>query len=128
MIYSSHQKHKSLDQTPRKMNWFVLQGNIALLTHGRALMRTLIAIFSRDWKVFSCMQSKSAHIVFGQCTFPISLIMLLSARESGLNARHIVITLTSFTPVCNLKSILVEMVNFAMVKVDNLCKTRLIAV
>ena len=54
--------------------------------------------------------------------------MLLSYPRSGVNAPHIVIDLNYFTLVCNVISVLVEMVNFALVKVDNFCKNKLIAV
>ena len=56
------------------------------------------------------------------------IIVLLSYPQSGLNAIHIVSALNLFTPVCNVMSVLVEMVNFAIGKVDNFCKNKLIAV
>ena len=54
--------------------------------------------------------------------------MLLLDPQSGVNALHIVIALKYFTLVCKVISVLVEMVNFMMVKVDNFCKNKLIAV
>ena len=54
--------------------------------------------------------------------------MLLSYSQSGVNALHVVIALDYFIFVCNVLSVLVEMVNFSMVKVDNFCKNKLIAV
>ena len=54
--------------------------------------------------------------------------MLLSYPQPGVNALHIVIALNHFTLVCNVISVVVEMVSFAMVKVDNFCKNKLIAV
>ena len=56
------------------------------------------------------------------------IIVLLSYPQSGVNAIHIVIALYLFKLACNLISVLVEMVNFIMVKVDNFCKNKLIAV
>ena len=55
------------------------------------------------------------------------IIVLLSYPQSGVNALHIVIALKYFTLVCNVKSVLVKMVNFAMVKVDIYCKKKLTA-
>ena len=53
--------------------------------------------------------------------------MLLSCLESGVNALNIVIAPNCFTLVCNVMSILVEMLKIAMVKVDSFCKNKLIA-
>ena len=58
---------------------------------------------------------------------PLRLIVLISYPQSGVNVLHIVNTLSYFTLVRNVISILVDMVNFAMVKVDNFCKNKLIA-
>ena len=55
------------------------------------------------------------------------IIVLLSYPQSGVNALHIVIALNYFTFVCTVISVLVQMVNFAMLKVDNFCKKILIA-
>ena len=54
--------------------------------------------------------------------------MLLSYPESVVNPRHIVSALNFFTLVCNVISVLVEMVMFTMVKIDNISKNKLIAV
>ena len=54
--------------------------------------------------------------------------MLLSNPQSGVNALHIVIALIDFTLVSNVISVLVEVVNFATVKVNNSCKKKMIAV
>ena len=54
--------------------------------------------------------------------------MLLSYAQLGVNALHIVIALNYFTLVCNLITVLVDLVIFAMVKVDNFCKNKLIDV
>ena len=48
------------------------------------------------------------------------ILVLLSYPQSGVNALHVVVALNYFTLVCNEKSIFVEMMNFAMVKVDTL--------
>ena len=54
--------------------------------------------------------------------------MLLSYRESGVNALRIVTALNSFTLACHVTSVLVDVANFAMVKVENFCRNKLIAV
>ena len=54
--------------------------------------------------------------------------MLLSYPQSGVNALHIVIALSYFTLVCNVISVLVEMMKFTIAEVDNFCKSYLIAV
>ena len=54
--------------------------------------------------------------------------MLYFYPKSAANALHIVIIAFNYlTLVCNVISILVEMVKIAMVKVDNFCKKELIA-
>ena len=54
--------------------------------------------------------------------------MLLSYPQSGVNALHILIALKNVTLVSNKKSILVEMLDFAVIQVDNFCKKELITV
>ena len=54
--------------------------------------------------------------------------MLLSYPPSGVNRLHTVIAVDYFSLVCNAISVPVEIVNFTMVKVDNFCKNKLIAV
>ena len=56
------------------------------------------------------------------------IIVLLSNPQSVMKALKIVIALNYFTIVCNVISVLVEMLNFAMVKVDNFFKNKIIAV
>ena len=56
------------------------------------------------------------------------IIVPLSYPQSGVSVLHIVNALIYFILVCNVVSVLVEMVNFAMVKVDNFCKNKIIAV
>ena len=70
------------------------------------------------------MQSLPEQFVFGQNTSPMRIIVLLSHPQSGVTALHIVIALIHFTLVCNVISVLVEMLYFAMVKVDNFCKNK----
>ena len=55
------------------------------------------------------------------------ITVLLSYPQSGVNALHIVIAPNYFTFVFNVISVLVEMVNFAIVKVGNFCKNKMIA-
>ena len=54
--------------------------------------------------------------------------MLLSYRESGVNALRNVTALNSFSLACHPTSVLVDVANFAMVKVENFCRKKLIAV
>ena len=53
--------------------------------------------------------------------------MFLLYPKLGVNALHIVIVPSYFTLVCNVTSVLAQMVTFAMVKVDNFCLNKLIA-
>ena len=101
--------------------------NIAELAHRRA-MRTLITASAERLKSPLCRRSLPEHCVFGQYTSTMRLIVLLLNPQSGVNTLHIVIALNHLTLVCNVTSVLVEMVNFAMVKVDNFCKNNLVAV
>ena len=57
----------------------------------------------------------------------MKIIVLLSYPQAGVNALHIVTALNYFTLVCNVISVLVEMVNFAIVEVDIFCKNYLVA-
>ena len=54
--------------------------------------------------------------------------MLLSYPQSGVNALHFVIALKVFTLVSNKKSILVQMLDFAVAQVDNFCRNEFITV
>ena len=54
------------------------------------------------------------------------IIVLLSYPQSV--TLHIVIALKNVTPVSNKKSILVEMIDFAVTQVDNFCKNELVTV
>ena len=54
--------------------------------------------------------------------------MLLSYPRSEVNALHIVIALKKATLVSNKKSVLVEMLDFAVTQFDNFCKNELIPV
>ena len=53
------------------------------------------------------------------------IILLLSYPQSDVKALHIATALSYSTLVCNFIVVLVEMVNFANVKVDNFCKNKL---
>ena len=59
---------------------------------------------------------------------PIRKIVLLSYPQSGVNALHIVIALKNVKLVRNKKLVPVEMFDFAVTQVDNLCKNELITV
>ena len=56
------------------------------------------------------------------------IMTLLSYPQSGVNALHIVIVLKNVTLVSNVKSILVEIFDFAVTQIDNICKNELITV
>ena len=74
------------------------------------------------------MQAKlPEQFVFGQHTSPMRLIVLWHYPKSGENAPHIVDALNFFTPVCNVISVLVDMVSFAIDEVDNFWKNKFIA-
>ena len=103
------------------------KGNIVHLTRRRALRALMVASFKRLQSLFLCRQSLSEHVVFGQNTFLIGLVKILSYRQPGVNALHIVIALIYFTFVCHLISVPVEVLNFAMVKFENFRKIKLIA-
>ena len=53
---------------------------------------------------------------------------LLSYPQTAVNALHIVIALNDVTLVSNKISILVEMFDFAVTQVDNLCKKEMLTV
>ena len=55
-------------------------------------------------------------------------IVLMSYPQSGVNALHNVNALKKVTLVSNKKSILVEMLDFAVTQVDNFCRNELITV
>ena len=111
----------------RKKNLFDLQKNIAHLAHRRAMRTLLMTSADRLKNIF--VQAKFTRI-FGNRTIhvPMRWIVLLSYAQLGVNALHIVIALNYFTLVCNLITVLVDLVIFAMVKVDNFCKNKLIDV
>ena len=58
----------------------------------------------------------------------MGIIALLSYPQSGVKALHIVIAVKNITLVSNIKSILVEMFDFAVTQVNNFCKNELITV
>ena len=96
------------------------------LTRGRT-SRTRIVAFAKSLKSL-CTQGISGNIVIVPNTPPIGSILLLTNRYSGLNELHIVIARNYFRLVCNLKTVLLEVMKFAMVKVDIFCKSELIPV
>ena len=123
----SLQKCKALGQTTRKGNLLDLQKEYcAPCTQTR--IADIDNRFCRVIEKSLCRQSLPEHFVFGQYTSPMIIIVLMSYPQSMVNALHIVIAINYFTFVCNVISVLVEVVNFAMVKVDNFCKNKLIAV
>ena len=81
--------------------------------------------FFQDFQVFLRTQSFSEHISFERYKFTIGFMILNSKRQSGVIVLRIVIALNNFTLVCNVISVLVEVVNFVIVKVDNFCKYRI---
>ena len=58
----------------------------------------------------------------------MSIKVLLSYLQLGVNALHIVIALTNVTVVSNKLSILVEVFDFAVTQVDKFCNNELITV
>ena len=67
-----------------------------------------------------CTQDNSEQIVLAQNTFPLNLKMLLSYRQSGVSVLHIVCALNCFSRFRNVVTVLVDVVIFTMVKVENL--------
>ena len=123
----SLQKCEALDQATRKRNFFHLQKE-----HCAPGTQTRIADIDNRFcrgieKSFCAGKVLPEHFVFGQYTSPLRIIVLSSYPQSGVNALQIVIALNYFTFVCNVISVLVEMVNLAMAKVDSFCKNKLIA-
>ena len=117
----SLQKCKLLDQATSNRNFFDLQKEYC--AHD-----TQTRIAGIDIRFCRKIEKFTEQFVFGQYTSPMRIIVLLSYPQSGVSALHIVIALKNLPLVCNVISVLVEMVNFAMVKVDNFCMNRLIAV
>ena len=105
----------------------IFRRNIPHLAH-RFALRTLIIASAKRLKSVLCRQNLPKHFVFGQYTSPMGIIVLLLYPQSGLNALHIVTPLKIVPLVSNKKSILVEMFDFALTQVDNLCKNELITV
>ena len=99
--------------------YLIFKRNIAHLTHRRALRALIIASAERLKSLF--VQAKFTQ--FGQYTSPMIILALLSYAQSEL---HIVNALKNVTLVSNKKSILVEMLDFAVTQVDNFCKNELI--
>ena len=97
------------------------------MAHRRVLL-TLIVASAERLKSFLFKQSLPQHFVVGKYTSPMKLILLLSYPQSGVNVLHIAIALNYFTLVCNVTSVLVEMVKFEMVKNDIFRKNKKIAV
>ena len=54
----------------------------------------------------------------------MTLVVLLSYPQSGVNALHIVIALNYFKLVRSVILVFVEVVTFAMVRVDNVSKNK----
>ena len=106
---------------------WIFERNLAHLAH-RLALRTLIIASAERLKSLFMRQRLPEYVVFGQYMSPMRVLVLLSNPQSGVNALHIVSALNYFTLVCNVISVLVEMVIFAMVEVDNFCNNKLIAV
>ena len=123
----SLQKCKPFDQTTKKGICLIFKRNSAHLGD-RCALRSLIIVSVERFKSLSCRQNLPEQFVFGQYTSPMRVIVLLSYPQSGVKALYIVTALKYFTLVCNVMLVFVEMVNFAMVKVDNFCTIKLIAV
>ena len=122
----SLQKCKPPAKRQEKGTCLISKRNIAHLTQRRAL-RTLIIASAERLKSLFFRQSLPELFLFGQYTSPRRIIVLLSYPQSGVNALHIVFAPKYFTLVGNVTSVLVKMVNFTVVKVDNFCKNKLIA-
>ena len=104
----------------------IFKKKIAHLAQRRALWTLIIASAKRLKSLFLCIKVyrtlciRTLH-VHNEIN---SAIVLPTIR---LNARHIVNSLSYFTLVWNVISVLVEMANLPIVKIDNFCKNKLIA-
>ena len=117
----------ALAKRQEKGGCLIFDRNIAHLAHRRAL-RLMIIASAEKLKNLIVQAKLPEKFVFGQYTSPMRTIVLLSYSESRVNVLHIIIALDYFTLVCKVISVLVEVVNFAMVKVKNFCKKKMIAV
>ena len=86
------------------------------------------SLLPTDGEIFLCTKSFPEHFLFGQCTLSVRLIMLLSYWQSRLIVLHIVIALTYITLVCNLFLVLVQVLVFPIVKVEDFFNFELITV
>ena len=112
MFFESLQNYISPGETSRKTKYFVLQREDCAPD-----MWTCIEDVKRFCREFE--KSFCACIVYPNTLLSDTTIMPLSFRQSGVNVRRIVTALIYFTIVCILKSVLVELMTFEMVKVDN---------
>ena len=94
----------------------IFKKDIAQLAHRHAL---------RTWIIASAKRLKS---LFVEAKFTGTLCIRTIHIPNEGNSTIIVNALNFFTVFHNVISVFVEMVNFAMVKVDNFCKNKLIAV
>ena len=113
-----------LDRSQRKGICLISKRNIARLAHRRT-SRTLIITSAKRLKSLFVQAKFTDSFVLGQYTSPMKLIVLLSYPQSKVNALHIVIAPNYFFLICNVISVPVEMVIFAMVKFENTGENKL---
>ena len=125
LIFVSVQKYTSFGHTPGETNLFVLQTDYSAPDSWTAL-RTLKVASAEVLKRLFALKSFPQHISFAQCTITISGTKQLSYRKSGVSVLYLVNALNKFTFVCNVASVLAEMAQFALIKVDIFCKCPII--
>ena len=116
-----------LTKRQRKEKCLIFKRKMAHLAH-RPTLRTLIIVSDKRLKSIFVQAKFTQTLCIWAIHVPLRIIELLSYPQSGVNALHIVNALDYFTLVRNVISVLVEMVNSTMVKVDNFCEKELISV
>ena len=101
-------------------------GNFAELIRGFAL-RTFTIPFVERYPSILCTQNLPENIAIGEYTLPITSILLLSYRHSGMSVLNIEIAVIFFKIICNVISFQANVVIFAMVNVDTFSVIKVIA-
>ena len=123
----SLQQGTPLGQTTIKNNLFHLQTEFCA-PGTQTRIADIDSCFCREFEKFFVHANFIRTHCIWKYTSPKKIRVLLSFPQSGVNALHIVIAVNFFTLVCNVISVLVEMVLFTMVKIDTFCKIKLIPV
>ena len=126
MILETLQKCKPLGQTPKKWNSFDLQKEYC----APGTQTRIVDIdnrFCQEIEKAFCAAMFTRTLCIRTLHVPNEINSAIILPTIRLNARHIVNSLSYFTLVWNVISVLVEMANLAIVKIDNFCKNKMIA-